>query len=94
MDIKVGDIVWFHDYNGIKSGTVLDTMKGSVSSYIVACVKCSDGFKSLDVDSRKMWLTNQEAILSMADKKQQEAAKLLQEASNLFKQAGGMKTEV
>ena len=93
MDVKKGDTVWFHDYSGIRSGVVLDTMKGNTSTYMVACVKCSDGYKSIDIDSRKVWMSNQEAILSMSEKKQQEASTLLRDAAELFRMAGGMKEE-
>ena len=50
--------------------------------------------QTVEIDSRKMWETRQEATLVLAEKKQQDAARLLSEAADLFKRAGGMKEDV
>jgi len=92
MNIKIGDTVWFHTYSGVDSGSVIDIVDKGFSPK-VACVKHRDSFTSIEIDPRKMWLTRQEATLSLAEKKQQEAARLLSEAADLFKRAGGMKEE-
>ncbi len=94
LNIKAGDTVWFHNFDGVNSGVVIDIMKGSIGTNKVACVKCRDTFKTLDVDSRKLWMTQQEATLALAETKQQEAARLLSSAADLFKRAGGMTDDV
>lgn len=94
MNVKIGDVVWFHNYSGVCSGTVIDIVEKDLRSSKLACVKQRDTFVSIEVDSRKMWETRQEATLVLAEKKQQDAARLLSEAADLFKRAGGMKEEV
>lgn len=89
MNIKIGDTVWFHNYSGVDSGKVIDIIDKANATKL-ACVKHGDSFTTIEIDSRKMWGTKQEATLVLAEKKQQEAARLLIEASNLFKRAGGM----
>ena len=93
MNVKTGDTVWFCDYSGVSSGEVIDTMKGLCGSQHVACVKTRDSYKTLSIDSREMWTTPQQATLALAEKKQQEAARLLTSAADLFKRAGGMKED-
>lgn len=92
-DLKVGDAVWFHDFSGIKSGKVIALMNKNSLRSKVACLECAEEFKSLDVDSRNLWMTRQEATLALAEKKQQEAATLLSSAADLFKRAGGMRED-
>lgn len=93
MNVQIGNTVWFHDSIGVESGVVIDTIASAFSTCQVACLRCRDRFKLVDVDSRRMWLTRQEAVLALAEKKQREAADLLREAAELFKRAGGMKEE-
>ena len=92
MKVNIGDKVWFHSYRGVHSGVVVDVME-KMHPPSIACVNNRDSFQSIEIDSRKMFLTPQEATLSLAEKKQQEAAKLLSEAADLFKRAGGMKQD-
>ncbi len=92
MKVNIGDKVWFHSYRGVDSGVVVDVMEKKHPPSI-ACVKNRDSFQSIEIDSREMFLTLQEATLSLAAKKQQEAAKLLSEAGDLFKRAGEMKQD-
>jgi hypothetical protein len=94
MNVKVGDTVWFHSYSGVDSGTVIDIIEKDLRSTKIACIKHSDSFTTVEIDSRKMWETRQEATLVLAEKKQQDAARLLSEAADLFKRAGGMKEDV
>jgi hypothetical protein len=94
MKVEVGDTVWFSDYRGVDSGEVIAILSKSFNSDRVACLKCRDEFKSLEIDSRHMYLTRQDAVLALAMNKQQEAASLLNAAADLFKQAGGMKEDV
>ena len=93
LKAEAGDTVWFHDFNGVRCGHVMDTVSRSTGGGKVACVRSQNEFKSVDVDSRRMWKTQQEAVLALAEKKQQEAARLLSEAADLFKRAGGMKDD-
>jgi hypothetical protein len=90
LEVNIGNTVWFHNYHGVDSGVVIDILYKSHSTSL-ACVKLSDSFSTIEVDSRKMYLTRSEAVLALAEKKQQEAARLLTDAAGLFKQAGGMK---
>ncbi len=94
MNVKVGDTVWFHSYRGVDSGTVIDIIEKDLRSTKIACIKHRDSFTTVEIDSRKMWETRQEATLVLAEKKQQDAARLLSEAADLFKRAGGMKEDV
>ena len=94
MFAAIGSKVWFHNYSGVSSGEVIATNDKGYGSTKVACIRTSDGFTSLEIDSRKMWESQQEATLALAEKKQQEAARLLSEAADLFRRAGGMKKDV
>lgn len=91
MDVKIGDKVWFIDYSGVCSGVVLDIADKGTFGTKVACVRDRLEFKSVEIDSRKVWLTQHECVLALAERKQQEASRLLSEAAGLFKQGGGMK---
>ena len=94
MKVKVGDTVWFHEYNRVGSGEVIAAIEKAYGSESTACVKTRDSFKSIQVDSRFLFLTVHDCTLALAQKKQQEAAKLLTEAAELFTKAGGMKEDV
>ena len=94
MNIKIGDTVWFHDHQGVRSGEVIAIIEKPFGSAKIACVKCRDEFKSLEIDSRWMYETVHDCTLAVAQKKQQDAARLLMEAAELFKKAGGMKEDV
>jgi len=91
--VKIGDTVWFHNYSGVDSVKVIDIIEKGLHSTKLACVKHRDSFTTIEVDSRRMWETWQEATLALAEKKQQDASRLLSEAADLFKRAGGMKVE-
>lgn len=92
-DVVVGDTVWFHDYQGVGSGKIIAIIEKSMSTEKVACVQCRNEFKSLSIDSRSLWPTVHACTLAVAQRKQQEAAKLLTEAAELFTKAGGMMDE-
>lgn len=94
MNVKTGDTVWFHNFNGVDHGEVIAIIDKDFRSCKIACIKQRDSFTSIEVDSRRMYQSRQEATLSLAEKKQQEAARLLSEAADLFKRAGGMKENV
>lgn len=94
MNVKVGDRVWFHEYNGVDSGEVIATFEKSFGSDSTACVKTRDSFKSIQVNPRFLFTTVHDCTLALAQEKQQEAAKLLTEAAELFTKAGGMKEDV
>lgn len=93
MKVEVGDTVWFHNYRGVDCGEVISILSKSFNTDRVACLKCRDEFRSLDIDSRHMYLSRQHAVLELAMKKQREAASLLNESAELFKQAGGMRDD-
>jgi hypothetical protein len=94
MKVKVGDTVYFQDYNRVEHGQVIATIEKQYGSEATACIKTRDSFKVIQVDPRFLFLSVHECTLVLANKKQQEAAKLLSEAAELFTKAGGMKEDV
>lgn len=92
MNISIGDTVWFHHYGNVKSGEVVAILdRGSSYGNRVAGIKTSEGFTSYEITSNNLYVSGQEAVLALAEKKQQEASRLLREAADLFKEAGGMR---
>lgn len=94
MKVKVGDTVYFHEYNRVEFGNVIATIEKSYGSDSTACIQTRDSFRSIQVDSRFLFLSVHDCTLALAQKKQLEAAKLLTEAAELFTKAGGMKEDV
>lgn len=88
VNVKIGDTVWFHSFLGVDSGEVIDILEVPHRREKIACVKQREAFISIEIDSRRMYLTHQQATLALAEKKQRDAAELLTAAANLFKQEG------
>lgn len=87
-ELVVGDKVWFPNYSGTRSGTIVAVKERSSYRGKKCCVDTGDEWVTVEVEPEKIFLSYRDAQWARAQKLQLEAAAKLQEAANAFKDAG------